>query len=387
MNTTCKTRLSQFWNYLQHDLFPFLREEDHLALSPALEKVIRVLEFTEIERFIPSRRGCVGRPPKDRVALARAFIAKAVLDLPTTEALIDRLQADQALRRICGFERCHAIPDASRFSRVFAEFTALELPARVHEALIRAPLGDQLIGHIARDSTAIEAREKPAPQAAAAAAPAGLFAAATVEAAAAAPVPAPPKKRGRPRKGEERPKELTVIERQVDQSAAASLAQLPTACDVGSKKNSKGFKETWTGYKLHIDTADGDIPVTALLTSASVHDSQAAIPLMRLTGEWVTYLYDLADAAYCSGVIRAVSRQEGHVPLIDHNARRGEKIAFAPHEAERYQVRSQAERVNSLLKDNHGGRHVRVRGAPKVYTHLMFGILVIAAEQLLRLLH
>ena len=392
MNTTCKTRLSQFWNYLQHDLFPFLREEDHLGLSPALEKVIRVLEFTEIERFIPSSRGCVGRPPKDRVALARAFVAKAVLDLPTTEALIDRLQADQALRRICGFERCHAIPDASRFSRVFAEFTALELPARVHEALIRAQLGDQLIGHIARDSTAIEAREKPAPQAAATStAPVGLFDGAPVDGASAvasaAPVPAPPKKRGRPRKGEERPKELTVIERQVDQSAAASLAQLPTACDVGSKKNSKGFKETWTGYKLHIDTADGDIPVTAILTSASVHDSQAAIPLMRLTGERVTYLYDLADAAYCSGVIRAVSRQEGHVPLIDHNARRGEKIEFAPHEAERYQARSQAERVNSLLKDNHGGRHVRVRGAPKVYTHLMFGILVIAAEQLLRLLH
>jgi len=391
MDTTCKSRLSQFWNHLQHELFPFLREEDHLALSPALEKVIRVLEFTQIERFIPSSRGCVGRPPKDRVALARAFVAKAVLDLPTTEALIDRLQVDQALRRICGFERCHAVPDASRFSRVFAEFTALALPARVHEALIRAQLGDQLIGHIARDATEIEAREKPAAKAAAVAtAPAGLFAEATVvdaaSAAAAEPVPAPAKQRGRPRKGEERPKALTVIERQVDQSAAASLAQLPTACDVGSKKNSKGFKETWTGYKLHIDTADGDIPVTAILTSASVHDSQAAIPLMRLTGERVTYRYDLADAAYCSGVIRAVSRQEGHVPLIDHNARRGEKIAFAPHEAERYQVRSQAERVNSLLKDNHGGRHVRVRGAPKVYTHLMFGILVIAAEQLLRLL-
>ena len=45
------------------------------------------------------------------------------------------------------------------------------------------------------------------------------------------------------------------------------------------------------------------------------------------------------------------------------------------------------ERVNSLLKDNHGGRQVRVRGAAQVYTHLMFGILVIAAEQLLRLLN
>ena len=355
--------------------------------------MIRVLEFTQVDRFIPSSRGFVGRPPKDRVALARAFVAKAVLDLPTTEALIDRLKVDQALQRICGFERFHAIPGASRFSRVSAEFTALELPARVHEALIRAQLGDQIIGHIARDSTEIEAREKPAPKAAAGApaGPAGLFDGVTVDGASAVapaePIPAPAKKRGRPRKGEKRPKEPTVIERQVGQSAAESLAQLPTACDVGSKKNSKGFKETWTGYKLHIDTADGDIPVTAILTSASLHDSQAAIPLMRVTGGRVTYLYDLADSAYCRGVIREVSRQEGHVPLIDHNARRGEKIEFAPHEAQRYKTRSQAERVNSLLKDNHGGRHVRVRGAPKVYTHLMFGILMIAAEQILRLLN
>jgi len=39
------------------------------------------------------------------------------------------------------------------------------------------------------------------------------------------------------------------------------------------------------------------------------------------------------------------------------------------------------------LKDNHGGRQVRVRGAPKVYTHWMFGILVMAAEPLLRLIN
>jgi len=26
------------------------------------------------------------------------------------------------------------------------------------------------------------------------------------------------------------------------------LAELPTACDVGRKKNSKGYKETWNGY-------------------------------------------------------------------------------------------------------------------------------------------
>jgi Transposase domain (DUF772) len=85
-------------------LFPFLREEEHLDLTPTLEQVIRVLECVEIERFILSSRGYVGWPPKDRIALARAFVAKAVLNLPTTEDLIDRLRVDRSLRRICGFE-------------------------------------------------------------------------------------------------------------------------------------------------------------------------------------------------------------------------------------------------------------------------------------------
>ena len=81
------------------------------------------------------------------------------------------------------------------------------------------------------------------------------------------------------------------------------LADLPTACDVGCKKNSKGYKETWTGYKLHIDVACGQIPVSCVLTSASVHDSQVAIPLMTMTSARVFYLYDLMDAAYDAAAI------------------------------------------------------------------------------------
>jgi hypothetical protein len=85
---------------------------------------------------------------------------------------------------------------------------------------------------------------------------------------------------------------------------AESLAQLPTACDVGSKKNSKGFKETWTGYKLPYRHRGRHIPVTAILTSASLHDSQAAIPLMRVTGERVTYLYDVGRHVRVCGAAR-----------------------------------------------------------------------------------
>ncbi|MDM8563878.1 transposase [Candidatus Marithioploca araucensis] len=43
---------------------------------------------------------------------------------------------------------------------------------------------------------------------------------------------------------------------------------------------------------------------------------------------------------------------------------------------ESYRERSASERVNGRLKDEFGGRHVRVRGNAKVLCHLMFGILL-----------
>lgn len=127
------------------------------------------------------------------------------------------------------------------------------------------------------------------------------------------------------------------------------------------------------------------MPLAALLTSASVHDSRAAIPLSRITGDRVTNLYDVMDAGYCSHKLRSHCRDLGHVPLIDHNPRGGEKVEFDPAEAERYKVRSGAERTNARLKDEFGGNHVWVKGARKVMSHLMFGVLALTADQLMRL--
>ena len=75
------------------------------------------------------------------------------------KALIDRLQADSKLRRLCGFDLRFALPSESTFSRAFDEFARDELMQRVHARMIEDTLGNQLIGHISRDSTAIEARE------------------------------------------------------------------------------------------------------------------------------------------------------------------------------------------------------------------------------------
>ena len=43
------------------------------------------------------------------------------------------------------------------------------------------------------------------------------------------------------------------------------------------------------------------------------------------------------------------------------------------------------ERANARLKDEFGGRSVRVRGAVKVMAHLMFGVLALTADQLMKL--
>ena len=60
---------------------------------------------------------------------------------------------------------------------------------------------------------------------------------------------------------------------------------------------------------------------SCILTSASLHDSQAAIPLATVSAERTTNLYDLMDAAYDAQPVREYSRSLGHVPLIDINTR------------------------------------------------------------------
>ena len=96
------------------------------------------------------------------------------------------------------------------------------------------------------------------------------------------------------------------------------LADLPYACDIGVKRDAKGYQTSWSGYKLHIDAADGAIPVSCLLTSASLHDSQVTIPVATLTAGRVRNLYDLIDSACDAPEIhRAHSHALGHVAIID----------------------------------------------------------------------
>lgn len=359
--------LSQFWNQVHGFLFPLIENEVG-QLNDKQRLLISILDMVQIEEWIKVGFG-PGRPPDDRKPIARAFVAKAVYNFPTTRHLLERLASDPTLRRICGWISKESIPGEWSFSRAFGEFSASELPTRVHEALVKSAMGSQLVGHVSRDATEIEAREKPEKKKVAEAPVKVSF------------------PRGRPKKDENRPPaEPTKLERQRDQSLPEMLADLPRNCDVGTKRNSKGYKESWIGYKLHLDASDGKIPLACILTSASPHDSQVALPLSLITSSRVTSCYDLMDAAYDSEIIRDHCRHLGHVPLIDSNPRRGEKVEFDQAEKERYKERTNVERVFSRLKDEFGGRTVRVRGNAKVFAHLMFGILALTADQLMRLI-
>jgi hypothetical protein len=386
MQLTPRQFVTTFAHMLQEEMFPVLRTVTG-PLSRQMELLASVVAMVPLERMLSARRGGAGRPAKDRAALVTAFLAKAILNLPTTRDLIGRLRVDESLRRFCGWSSAQALPHESKFSRAFAEFAGTELPQQLHEAVIAATQQTRLIGHIARDSTAIPVRER--------------YPETARHKAARRTVSKRGRKRG-PKGGFARAKAAdrgTRIQGQRHQKLDRMMKDLPRQCDMGAKKNTQGNEQYWRGFKLHLDVADGQVPISAVLTSASVHDSQVAIPLMSLTSSRVTYLYELMDSAYDAESIHAHSRQLNHVPIIAPHPRRGTKkpsqlqkvfpdkltpqLTWA--QQERYKTRTMSERVNARLKDEFGANQIRVRGAAKVMAHLMFGVLALTVDQWLRL--
>jgi hypothetical protein len=347
---------------LQRQLLPILQDE----WGPLSE---RDRQFLDVLALLPEEDGLAryqwcgnGRPPANRRWLLHAFLAKAVYGFATTKALIEALRAQPTLHRLCGWQSAEEIPDEATFSRAFAQFAADQLLQQLHATMIRTHCGPKLAGHASYDSTAVPARERPAPLPPSPTQP-----------------PAPPRKPGRPKKGQEPPPAPpTRLQLQPHRSLTENLADLPQRCDNGCKTGSQGQPVYWRGFKLHLASIDGDIPVSPILTSASTHDSQAAIPLMQMTIQRVQHLYDLGDAAYDAQAIHDFSRSLGHVPIIEP-VQRGAWVPLDPAQRRRYGERSTAERVNARLKDEFGARTVRVRGALKVMAHLMFGVLTVAA--------
>ena len=363
-------QLGRMWKSIQRSLFPEL--EDMVGeLSEKDRNFIKTCELCadalEKEMSVYPRKH-MGRPPAERMAIAKAFIAKAVYRMATTEGLIAYLNASPTLRRLCGWESVGEVPSEATFSRVFNVFAEGKLPEHIHEAMVKKAYGRKMVGHISRDATAIDARER------------------SQKGKDEEPVKLAPNKKGRPRRDEQRPaappKRLTL---QGNRTLEENLADLPSACNWGCKRDSNGKQTAWKGYKLHVDMADGDIPISAVLTSASLHDSQAAIPLAQMSAQRVMNCYDLMDAAYDAEEIWKHSRSLNHVPIIDLNRRGAEKLPMVPAQAQRYNQRSSSERGFSYL-EHYGAYSIWVKGAAKVMCHLMFAVLALTAHQMFNML-
>src|SRR5712671_649176 len=199
MQLTLRQKISQFSHLFQDQLFPMVEKEVG-EMGESAKRLTAVLSMIPLARFVPMTRGWNGRPARDRLAIASALVAKAVLNRGTTRQIIDRLKNDEQLRLLCGWKQAKDVPHEATFSRAFAEFAEMELPQFVHEALIVDTQKERLIGHIARDATAIEARER--------------FPEAKKKSSTSTSKPKSNKKRGRKKKGEITVKEFTRLQRQ-----------------------------------------------------------------------------------------------------------------------------------------------------------------------------
>ena len=370
-------RLSEMYFNMQCRLFPLVEEEIG-EITEKLQEFLQIIELVKPSRFIDGALSwCgLGRRMKSRESIFRAFVLKSVYNLPTTKVLIENLIGNSTWRQLCGWEYSSQVPSEATFSRAFEELSKVNLLGRIHGTVITENYKEKIVGHASTDSTAVAGREKTCRK-------------------------NTPKKDRKPKKrGRKSKAELAALkeqdfaevrtrrlELQPNRSLAENLADLPRGCDWGGKQNSKGKTEYWCGYKLHLSLADGGVPLAGILTSASPHDSQVAIPLMQMTSERATVLYDLGDSAYDAPEIKEVSKALGRVPIIDPNKRRGDAVELSPAEKVHYRERSTVERGNSELKDNYGARHVRVKGHDKVYTHLMFGVIAITVKQLFNMLN
>ena len=152
--------LSKMWlkvTNLENSLFPELQGSLG-ACSSKEEKLIKILDFAEIEQFISDTH--ITNNAKDRVQMARAFIAKSVYNLQTTSDLIDRLHVDRTLRILCGWRYSNDIPSEAKFSRVFQEFSKMNLAAKTHDKFIAEYLSEIIFLYNASDATKIPLREK-----------------------------------------------------------------------------------------------------------------------------------------------------------------------------------------------------------------------------------
>jgi hypothetical protein len=347
----------------QKEIFPDLKQ--HFGyITNKHELLLQILDLIDLNTIYPNYiwDAQCGRPLQHRHRFVVAFLAKSLWNIAQTNTLIEYLKVDRVLRSICGFdERNSLLPSESTFSRAFAEIVNSKVGEKLLEYIVTANCGDTLHEHISIDGSAIPVAEKATPA---------------------------KKIWGKTKSGKKKRivKNKNSAAIQLTQDTHTIIENLSTVCDFGSKKDSHGNSIKWKGYKLHAAVNDYNIPVAAIVTSASVNDTLGAIPLIRNVEDRIDTLYYLMDKGYDAAAIRTEIANHGKAGLIDFNHRgnKEDDRAFMPHEKERYGNRAFSESLFSHLKMQHLPSYILYRGIEKVKTVLNFALAVIATLQIIK---
>ena len=89
----------RLWGGLVQRTFPFMEEEVG-ELGPKARLFVTVCEtVVKPETFKYAKWKGVGRPPAKRMPVFKAFLFKAVHDIPTTKELVERILLEPQTRR------------------------------------------------------------------------------------------------------------------------------------------------------------------------------------------------------------------------------------------------------------------------------------------------
>lgn len=309
---------------------------------PVVSQLQRVFDSLEDAPLLNALTGPTRRGPKGHSVrvLWHCFVAKYVLGLSSTRAMIRTLQNNPFIAEVCGITSPNAIPHEATFSRFFARLAKaryLPLVKDVSRRLVRSRYADTpgFGQRVAIDSTTLK---------------------------------------GWVNGGKSKPS---------DSEARWSV-----------KKNTHGKNEFVLGWKLHIMLdCETEFPVSANVTPGNTSDVTRASHLLseaRFTTSKFHPRFVMADAGYSSrGLFALIKRQYRAEPIIQVN-RSHTKLMLRSGIWENtvswkalYGQRTAVERAFSRLKGQRSLNHIRVRGLRKVTAHCYLSLIAMQAAGLL----
>jgi len=318
--------------YIRHESLFTLQELYELEQKDRFAVIFSAVDITPALRAV-TKKSPYGAPVEANYqAMIYSLIARIIERIPTIKDLLKRLREDILFRLDCGFSLAEKIPSASSYSRLIEKLSQGDALEQMQEQVIQQAMTEGFITDdtIAIDATHIEARDQ---------APAKQEQDEKPE----------PKKRGRKSKAEreawlkqkqeedlQKPIYEKEIAAQLHESYMTLKKEIPQTPQWGVKKSSEGKHVFWYGYKGHLAVGTkSQYVLGALLSSGSLNDGKAAIPLMKgmkAKFKHFSFKYATMDAGYDYEPIYKQIRSSGAHAVIAYNRRREpEMIGFDEH--------------------------------------------------------